>query len=231
MSRQNFIHEPIDLGYDDLVTESASGKRMYVTPEGKRYPSVTTALSVRSREAIQKWRARVGEEEANRVSAFAASRGTRVHTMVERYLDNRDDYLEKSNHLTKLNFETMRPTLDERVGKIVMQEVPLYSNHLGLAGRVDCIGEFDGRLSVIDFKTSKKPKSWKWIHNYFIQETAYAIMFEERTGTPINQLVTIIVNDEENEPQVFIEKRDRWIDALFDTIEQYHREESGLTVT
>jgi len=219
-----FIHEPIDLGYEDLSTEQGNGKRMYVTPEGRRFPSVTTVLSVRSREGIQKWRARVGEEEANRISSFAASRGTRVHTMVERYIDNRDDYLEKSNHLTRLNFETMRPVLDERIGKVLAQEVPLYSNHLGLAGRVDCVAEFDGRLSIVDFKTASKPKKHDWIHGYFIQEAAYAIMFEERTGIPIVDLVTIIVNDVDDRPQVFKERRDRWIDPLFDTIEQYHAE-------
>ena len=226
----NFIHEPIDLGYGDLTTESVNGKRMYVTPEGRRYPSVTTVLGVRSREGIQKWRARVGEKEANRISSFAASRGTQVHTMVERYIDNRDDYLEKSNHLTRLNFETMRPVLDERIGKVLAQEVPLYSNHLGLAGRVDCVAEFDGRLSIVDFKTASKTKKYDWIHNYFIQEAAYAIMFEERTGVPIVDLVTIIVNDVDDHPQVFKEKRDRWIDPLFDTIEQYHAE-NGVVVS
>jgi len=225
-----FIHEPIDLGYGDLTTESVNGKRMYVTPEGRRYPSVTTVLGVRSREGIQKWRARVGEAEANRISSFAASRGTQVHTMVERYIDNRDDYLEKSNHLTRLNFETMRPVLDERIGKVLAQEVPLYSNHLGLAGRVDCVAEFDGRLSIVDFKTASKTKKHDWIHNYFIQEAAYAIMFEERTGIPIVDLVTIIVNDVDDHPQVFQEKRDRWIDPLFDTIEQYHAE-NGVVVS
>jgi len=225
-----FIHEPIDLGYGDLTTESVNGKRMYVTPEGRRYPSVTTVLGVRSREGIQKWRARVGEKEANRISSFAASRGTQVHTMVERYIDNRDDYLEKSNHLTRLNFETMRPVLDERIGKVLAQEVPLYSNHLGLAGRVDCVAEFDGRLSIVDFKTASKTKKYDWIHNYFIQEAAYAIMFEERTGVPIVDLVTIIVNDVDDHPQVFKEKRDRWIDPLFDTIEQYHAE-NGVVVS
>lgn len=230
MTQQRFIHEPIDLGYKDLVTESVDGKRLYLTPEGKKYPSITTVLSIRSREAIQEWRARVGEEEANRISSFASSRGTQVHKMLERYLDNRDDYLEKSNHLTRKNFYTMKPTLDERVEKVVLQEAPLFSNHLGLAGRVDCIGVFDGRLSIIDFKTSSKPKKWDWIHSYFIQKAAYAIMFEERTGVPIVDLVTLIVNDIDDKPQVFKEKRDRWIDPLFDTIEQYHREVNGIVV-
>jgi len=218
-----FIHEPVDLGYEDLVTKNVDGKRLYVTPEGKNYPSVTTVLSVNTHDAIMEWRNRVGEEEANRVSSFAASRGTRVHTMVERYLDNREDYLEKSNHLTRKNFETMRPVLDERISKIVLQEVPLYSKHLGLAGRVDCIGVFDGKLSIIDFKTSSKPKQWNWIHNYFMQETAYAIAFEERTGIPVANLVTIIVNDVDDHPQVFQENRDNWVNPLFDTIARYKR--------
>ena len=198
----NFKHDPIDLGYDDLTTEPHNGKRFYVTPEGKRYPSVTTVLGVRNRESIQKWRARVGEEEANRISSFAASRGTRVHTMVERYLDNRDDYLEKSNQLTRLNFSTMQPVLDERIGTVVAQEVPLYSNHLGLAGRVDCIAEFDGRLSIIDFKTSRKEKKEEWITNYFIQASFYAAAFYERTGIAIKQ-GGIIITVDGSEPQGF----------------------------
>lgn len=220
----HFIHEPVDLGYEDLVTENINGKRIYITPTGKKFPSITTVLGARSKQGILEWRKRVGEEEANRKSAFAASRGTQVHKMVERYLDNRDDYLEKSNHLTRHNFNTMKPVLDTRISKIVLQEAPLYSEHLGLAGRVDCIGVFDGKLSVIDFKTSEKHKHWKWIHGYFTQETAYAIMFEERTGIPINNLVTILVNDVDNEPQVFIEKRDRWVGSLREAIDEYHYE-------
>jgi len=217
----HFIHEPVDLGYKDLETVNENGKRFYQTPDGQKHPSVTTVLSINTRDAIMEWRRRVGPEEANRVSSFAASRGTRVHTMIERYLDNRDDYLEKSNHITKKNFYTMKPTLDEKVEKIILQEAPLYSNHLGLAGRVDCIGVFDGRLSIIDFKTSAKPKKKEWIHNYFMQKTAYAIAFEERTSIPIVDLVTLIVNDIGEEPQVFKEKRDNWVEPLFDTIQRY----------
>lgn len=218
-----FIHEPVDLGYENLSTKNIDGKRLYVTPDGNKYPSVTTVLSINTRAAIMEWRKRVGAEEANRVSAFASSRGTRVHTMVERYLDNRDDYLEKSNHLTRHNFNVMKPVLDERISKIVLQEAALYSEHLGLAGRVDCIGVFDGKLSVIDFKTAMRPKQKEHIDNYFMQETAYAIAFEERTGIPISNLVTIIVNDVDDEPQVFQEKRDNWVAPLFETIEKYKR--------
>lgn len=222
----HFIHEPVDLGYKDLETVNENGKRFYQTPDGQKHPSVTTVLSINTRDAIMEWRRRVGPEEANRVSSFAASRGTRVHTMIERYLDNRDDYLEKSNHITRKNFYTMKPTLDEKVSKVILQEAPLYSNHLGLAGRVDCIGVFDGRLSIIDFKTSAKPKKKEWIHNYFMQKTAYAIAFEERTSIPIVDLVTLIVNDIDKEPQVFKEKRDNWVEPLFDTIHRYREENS-----
>ena len=219
-----FIHEPVELGYDNLKTENVNGKRMYVTPAGQKFPSVTTVLSVNTKKAIMEWRKRVGEEEANRVSSFAASRGTRVHTMVERYLDNRDDYLEKSNPLTKANFSRIQKVLNERLSKVILQEAPLFSEHLGLAGRVDCVGMFDGKISIIDFKTSAKPKKKDWVHNYFMQETAYAIAFEERTSIPISQLVTIIVNDVDDEAQVFIEKRDDWVQPLFDTIDRYNKQ-------
>ena len=220
----SFVHEPVDLGYESLKTQNVNGARMYVTPEGKKFPSVTSVLSVNSKQAIIEWRKRVGAEEANRISSFAASRGTRVHTMVERYLDNRDDYLEKSNPLTKANFSRIQKVLDQRLNKVVLQEAALFSEHLGLAGRVDCVGEFDNKLSIIDFKTSAKPKKHDYIHNYFMQETAYAIAFEERTGIPVSQLVTIIVNDVDDKAQVFIEKRDRWVKPLFDTIDLYYSE-------
>ena len=106
------------------------------------------------------------------------------------------------------------------IGTIYAQECPLYSKHLGVAGRVDCVAEFDGKLSIIDFKTSLKPKKKEWISKYFMQETAYAIMWEERTGKPITQLVTIMDVDD-NEPLLFIEHRDNWAKQLLQTIDDY----------
>ena len=120
------------------------------------------------------------------------------------------------------NFKDIKGILDERIGKVYAQEIPLYSDHLGLAGRVDCVAEFDGVLSIIDFKTSRKLKKKKWIEGYFIQESAYAIMWEERTKTPIVNLVTIISVD--GEPaQVFKEHRDNWTPKLLETIDEYKR--------
>jgi hypothetical protein len=124
------------------------------------------------------------------------------------------------------SFLKIKPILDERLSVVHAQEAPLYSTHLGVAGRVDCVGVFDGKLSIIDYKTSMKPKRLDWIKNYFMQESAYSIMWEERTGMPITQLVTIISVDN-HEPQVFIEHRDNWVRPLRDTIAQYNEENSA----
>lgn len=222
MKRKLFEHKEIDLGYEDLNAETGPTGRKYLGPNGVSYPSVTTVLSILSEEHIQAWRARVGEEEANKISHRASTRGTAVHSIIEKYINNEEDFAEGFMPNILDNFMSVRPVLDDRIGSIYAQEVALYSDHLGLAGRVDCIGMFDGRLSVIDFKTSKKLKKKEWIEGYFIQETAYAIMWEERTGMPITQLVTIISVDDED-PQVFIEHRDNWALKLLETINEYKR--------
>ena len=217
-----FIHKQIDLGYKDLIAETTSSGRKYAAPNGKHYPSVTTVLSILSEEAIQAWRARVGAEEANKISHRASTRGTAVHAIIEKYIDNDENFTEGFMPNIIDNFKPVKSILDDRIGSVYAQEVALYSDHLGLAGRVDCVAEFDGKLSIIDFKTSKKLKKKEWIEGYFIQETAYAIMWEERTGMPITQLVTIIAVD--NEPaQVFKEHRDNWAPKLLETIDEYHR--------
>ena len=217
-----FIHEQIDLGYEDLEAKTTSSGRKYQTPTGKQYPSVTTVLSILSEEAIQKWRARVGAEEANKISHRAATRGTAVHEIIEKYLDNDPQFKEGYMPNIISDFMDVKQILDERVGTIYAQECPLYSDYLKIAGRVDCVAEFDGKPSIIDFKTSRKTKKKSWIENYFIQESAYAIMWEERTGMPITQLVTIISVDNEDS-QVFIEHRDNWDDKLLETIDEYKK--------
>jgi predicted DNA-binding protein len=221
-NRKIFTHKESLLSYNDLECVTESTGRRYVDPDGNKYPSVTTVLSILSEEHIQKWRQRVGEEEANKVSHRAATRGTAVHSIIENYIDNKEDYTEGFMPNVIENFRDVQNILDTRIGDVYAQEAALYSKHLGLAGRVDCIAEFDGKLSVIDFKTSRKLKKKEWIENYFIQESAYAIMWEERTHMPITQLVTIISVD--NEPaQVFIEHRDNWTNKLLETINEYKR--------
>jgi hypothetical protein len=221
--RKIFTHKPIDLGYDDLLTESTEEGRKYVTPDGEKYPSITTVLGHFSKAGIMEWRKRVGEEEANRVSLHATTGGTALHKVCERYLDNEEDYFGNAMPHVRGMFNSIKHILDERIGVVYMQEVPLYSKHLRLAGRVDVIAEFDGVPSIIDFKTSKRTKAEEDIKDYFEQEAAYAVMYEERTKKPIVNLVTIMAVLDGN-PLVFKEHRDNHVSDLIYKIRLYERE-------
>jgi len=216
-----FEHVKVDLGYDDLDAVTSDTGRLYETPDGVKYPSITTVLSILSEEGIRKWKERVGEEEAAKISYRASTRGTAVHEIIEKYIDNIENFKDGFSPNIIASFFDVKPILDTRIRRVFAQESPLYSKHLGVAGRVDCVAEFDGVLSIIDFKTSRKPKKKEYITNYFMQESAYAIMWEERTGMPIVQLVTIIAVDDEM-PQVFIEHRDNWTKPLLETIKKYN---------
>ena len=218
----NFIHEEVDLGYSDLNSVTKTKGRHYVDPDGNKYPSITTVLSILSREAIQKWRERVGEEEANRISRVASSRGTKIHNIIEKYIANDPEYLQGEMPHNIQTFKDIQPILDQNLSKIYSIEAPLYSKHLGVAGRVDCVGVWNGQDSIIDWKTSRKEKKKEWISSYFMQAAAYAIMWEERTGRPIKQLVVAIAGD--MGPQIFIEDRDNWTAELINTISEYKRE-------
>jgi CRISPR/Cas system-associated exonuclease Cas4 (RecB family) len=202
----------------DLKSEtSEDGKRYYVTPEGEKLPSVTTVIGAMKKHEIIAWRKRVGEVEANRISRQASGRGTNVHTLCERYLNN-----EKLGEImpdAKEMFVDLIPYLD-KIDNIWYQEQALWSHQLGLAGRVDCIGEYEGELSVIDFKTSKRIKSRDSILDYFWQTTAYALMAEELTGQPINNLVIIMAVDNE-QPIIFKEKTEDHIEGLIKAIQFY----------
>jgi len=227
----NFIHQPIDLGYSDLITETKTSGRKYNTPDGKAYPSITTVLSILSEDGIAKWRARVGEEVANKISTRASKRGTAVHEALEKYVNNVPwkELLDTQTPDVIQSIKSVRDVLDKSLGIVYGQEIPLYSDHLRLAGRVDCVAEFNGKTSIIDYKTSKKPKPRKFIENYFCQEAAYAIMWEERTRMPITQLVTLIAVDEiQGAPgcQVVIESRDNWTQMLLETIEKYEQRQN-----
>lgn len=216
-----FEHVKVDLGYDDLDAVTSETGRLYETPDGVKYPSITTVLSILSEEGIRKWKERVGEEEAAKISYRASTRGTAVHEIIEKYIDNIESFKDGYTPNIIASFLAVKPILDNRIRRVFAQEAPLYSKHLGVAGRVDCVAEFDGVLSIIDFKTSRKLKKKEYITNYFMQESAYAIMWEERTGMPIVQLVTIIAVDDEM-PQVFIEHRDNWTKPLLETIKKYN---------
>jgi len=198
-----------------LTDEITERGRVYTTPEGNKYPSVTTVIGgVGDHSGLDEWRARVGEEEAKLVSRIASKRGTAVHETVEKYLKNDLEYLSDANYATKNSFRKLKPALDKHMGTIFGLEVALYSDKLRCAGRVDNIAEWDGELSIVDFKTSRNEKQRDWITNYFLQESAYAYFFYERTGVPIGQLVTVITVDD-GSCQVFVERTRDWIEKFF----------------
>jgi len=198
-----------------------NGTRVYATPDGSRYPSVTTILSELGREGLDRWRDRIGHEEAARIGARAAARGTKLHMFTEHWLQNDQSVFTGVDLIGQHFFEEFKPLLTS-IDNIHCLETKLYSHHLRLAGTVDCIAEYNGQLSVIDFKTASKPKRHDWIHSYFMQTAAYAIMYEELTGIPVPQLV-ILIAVEDSEPQVFTEPRNRWTQGLIDCRNIYEK--------
>lgn len=219
-----FEHVKVDLGYDNLESHTGKTRRTYSTPDGVKYPSITTVLSILSEDSIAQWRKRVGDDTANKISTRASLRGTKVHEAIEKYIDNMswNNIIKEYTPDVIESIINVRDILNGRIGKVYGQELPLYSDHLRVAGRVDCVAEFDGKISIIDFKTARKPKNRDWIKSYFCQEAAYAIMWEERTGMPITQLVTIVAVDQ-SEAQVFIENRDDHTALLTETIAIYEK--------
>ena len=197
-----FNHVELDFELPKLTRETTPQGRKYFTPEGNSYPSITTVLSILSKDKIQEWRKKVGEAEANKISQQASVRGTAVHQLAEDYLNNKEDWKKGAMPSNLFSFNHIKPILDKNINNIYMQEAFLYSDRLSTAGQVDCIAEYEGKLSIIDFKTSRKPKKEEWITNYFIQTAFYAAAFYERTGLKAKQGVVIITVDG-SEPQVF----------------------------
>ena len=182
--RPNYTHlkDHSIFKFHDLEVETTPTGRFYKTPEGNLYPSVTTVLGAQKNEGLLRWRKWVGNEEADRIMHHASTRGTALHEAVERYCDNEEEYFAPGEmpHVKSM-FKSIEPQL-KNIGVIAVQEAPLYSDFLGLAGRVDLIGEWDGVPSIVDFKTSSRRKKKSEIKSYFMQATAYAHMFEERTN-------------------------------------------------
>jgi len=203
----------------DLKTENVDGKRHYVTPDGNKYISITTLLSNLSKAGIQKWRERVGAEEANRISTKASRQGTGVHSICESYIKNEDGFLDGRMPNEVEMFQSIESLLD-CIDDVHCVEGALYSDELKLAGRTDLIAEFDNQLAVIDYKTSRKIKTWEMCHSYFMQGAFYAMAYEERTGIPINNIV-IIMAVENEKPLLFRETKDRWIEPLNEVRHKY----------
>lgn len=218
--RKSFTRVNVQRQINELEQINTDSGRYYKAPSGNLYPSVTTVTGLMTKEAIMNWRRSVGEEKANEISKQATSRGTRVHQLCEDYLNGDEIDVNKYTLTDAHNFEKLKEHLDQSLDNIRMQETRMYSDFLRMAGTVDCIAEWDNRLSVIDFKTARKPKQRDYIENYFCQAAAYAIMYEELFGTPITQLVIAISVDEED-PQIFLSKRDVHVDKLLEVREKY----------
>jgi genome maintenance exonuclease 1 len=204
------------MDFPEMTAEAIDGKRFYTTPTGIKYPSVTTILGHAGDHSwLDDWKARVGEAEVQRVSAQASRRGTAVHELAEEYLKNNPTY--KKGHMPAniASFLHIKPFLDKHLNNIYGLEIPLYSDMLRAAGRVDCIGQWDGENAIIDFKTSKRKKERDDIHSYFMQESAYAAMFFERTGILPKKLVTVMTVDD-SEPIVFVENARDWIQKFIE---------------
>lgn len=186
-----FIHHNY-LGDIELECKTTESIRLYNLPNGNWVPSITSVTSFYNRQIFINWRKRVGIEEANRITKKATARGTDFHQVCQDYLENKE--LDWNNYqlLTKHMFFHAKPYLD-KINNIHAIERTLYSEYLGLAGRVDCIAEYEGELAVIDFKTSDKIKPEEWIENYFVQETFYAAAYYELTGKVVKKLITLMV--------------------------------------
>jgi len=215
----NFVKLP-ELDFD-LESATLEHGRFYTTPTGEKYPSVTTIMPVKT-DVLEQWRNRIGKEQADKITRQAGRRGTKMHSLCEDYLKGNlnDMKLRMLMPFDKMLFSQVKPFLDGSVNNIYCMEQALYSTRLKIAGRVDLIAEWKGKLAVIDFKTSLKEKREEWITNYFVQCTAYAEMFEDLTGKPIDDIIVLIATEEQL-PQVFERNKADYVPILHKYIEDF----------
>lgn len=203
--------------------DSDVGPRLYKTPDGNKYPSVTSVLgSISDNSGLDDWRNRVGEAEANKVMNRSARRGTRVHELCEKLILNQKIDPRREMPLNLAMYRQLEGKLISNVNNILGCESMLYSDKLKLAGTADLIADWNGDKSIIDFKTSAKEKQLEWIDNYFLQASFYSYMFWERTNIMCPNLVVMIALEEGLEPQVFTDNVNNWIDKAFDARNQYY---------
>jgi genome maintenance exonuclease 1 len=199
-----FLHQKHD--FPSLIREETeTGERLYLTPDGKKYPSVTTVIADHNKEAIDRWKVRVGHAKAKKISDNASSRGDIVHLALEALLNNFStaEIVKQMLPHAKAVYVNMKAEIERSLSVVHGLEQPLFSHKLRMAGTTDCIAEYDNLLSIVDFKTSLRLKKKEWVHGYFMQLTAYAFMFQEMTGLEIKQGVILIGVDGETEAQTF----------------------------
>tara|TARA_Y100001938_G_C8072746_1_gene424119 strand:+ start:487 stop:1185 length:699 start_codon:yes stop_codon:yes gene_type:complete len=220
-----FTHQPPIKDLPPLKAKNVNGKRFYEHLETKDiYPSITSVLSIRDKKGLHEWRQKVGEDVANHVMIQAANRGTAVHNMVEDYLNNVDlDQVEKyqKQFIPRMMFNVLKKECLLGINNIRLQEAQMYSSDYTVAGRCDCIADYDGVPSIIDFKTSTKEKNEDWIENYFIQGSAYAEMYKEHFDEEINQVVILVVT-EQGTTQVFKKNKNDYLSKLKEAVEKFY---------
>ena len=213
----------IQLDKSKLPLATCKGKNIdgfrFYDVDGKNFPSVTTVLGIKKKKELQKWRDSIGENVANWEMGRAARRGKSTHKLVEQYL--KGETPSERSVLPLGMFRLMKPYLDQ-VNNIHMIEQIMYSKKLTVAGQVDCIAEYNGKLSVIDFKTANKERQESWIGNYFEQTTAYAVMYEELFGTPIEQIVILIAGEDGSMVPYIKEKKD-YLPQLKKSIKEFYK--------
>jgi genome maintenance exonuclease 1 len=213
-----FIHDFLER--KESTRDDSSEGRFYHF-EKKRYPSITTVLSRTSdKKWLNEWKKNVGEDQANTIVRRAARRGSSLHLICEHYLLNYERYDLGSNPVTTYLFNQIKEYIDNNITSVYGIELPLFSNSLNVAGTCDILCTLNGVNTIVDFKTSAKPKDKEWIEDYFLQATAYSIMAEEMYGKEFNQ-VCIIITTETGEPQFFIEQPLNYKDILAKRIEQF----------
>ena len=217
-----FIHKDISKWYTPLKMKVIykNKKRYYVNDDGTPYISITSLLSDFKKPVIDRWRKRVGNKTANKECKHATTRGNSIHSIIESYLKNQDPKFFKYTTLSKSLFQQAKPLLDKNINNIYIQEQQIFSPTLGVAGRCDLLAEWDGKLSIVDFKGSKKRKPIEWLDDYFMQGAFYCFGFYEMTKiVPKNMVILIIAEDFTN--TIFVEKPSKWIDRLQEQVKKY----------
>lgn len=204
----------------EMTADTTDHGRFYTCPDGTVYPSVTTVLSILPKDGLKAWQDRVGPEEAEHVLKQAGVRGEAVHNMAEAYIRG-ENWRKGQMPANIATFLPIKKVLDDHVDNIVYVEAPLHSHFLRTAGRVDLIADYDNVRSIIDHKTSRGNKTTDMIEHYFMQKSAYAVMFEELTGKPVGQIVTIMSSDDSPTPLVWVKKRDDWIHKFIEVRKEY----------
>lgn len=212
--RKIFKHELYEFEELQAVMDESKGGRVYITPTGERYRSVTTLLGKLSKQGIMEWRKAIGEEKANKISSQAARRGTNLHQICEDYIGNKPEFLKDKLPNVVSMFKDIQPLIDKHITSVHGIEIPLYSHKLQTAGRCDLFCSFDNVPTILDFKTSSKPKKKEWITSYFMQATCYAMMVYERKGIKVPQLAIMIAVENE-EPQLFVEQTETYLTQTY----------------